>query len=67
MFKWISLGCALVATAIALWMINDIRLRSHESMENLEVITENLAEVVVDVNTLKNLSGLSSTQPEGRR
>jgi len=65
-FKWICLSCALIGSATALWMINDIRLRSHESMENLEVITENLAEVVTDVNALKNLSGLSSTKDEGR-
>lgn len=35
-------------------------------MANLEVITDNLAEVAVDINALKNLSGLSSTKDEGR-
>ena len=36
-------------------MVNDIRLRSQESMANLEVITENVADIVVDINALKNL------------
>ncbi len=66
MFKWVCLSCALLGSVLALWMINDIRMRSHESMANLETITENLAEVVIDVNALKNLSGLSSTKGEGR-
>ena len=66
MFKWTCLCCAIVVSAAGLWMINDIRMRSHESMSNLEVITENLAEVVVDINALKNLSGLSTTKETGR-
>lgn len=32
-------------------------------MAKLEVIAENLAEVLVDVNALKDLSGLSQTFP----
>ena len=66
MFKWTCLCCAILVSGAGLWMINDIRMRSHESMSNLEVITENLAEVVVDMNTLKDLSGLSSTKEAGR-
>ena len=61
MFKWTCLALVVAISSVGLWMVNDIRLRSQESMANLEVITENVADIVVDINALKNLSGLSAT------
>ena len=62
MFKWTCLALVVAISSVGLWMVNDIRLRSQESMANLEVITENVADIVVDINALKNLSALLTSK-----
>ena len=67
MFKWVCLALVVAISSVGLWMVNDIRMRSQESIANLEVITENVADIVVDIKALKNLSGLSTTRTDGGR
>ena len=68
MFRWVCLGVATIATAILLWMVNDVRTELQHSTrivnENLPLIfartqrtTETLVALSDDIRQIRNLTG----------
>lgn len=73
MFKWACLGIAVVAAAIVIWMLNDMRVQvkhTNESinerlpkiLDNVEKGTATLAQVSKDIDALRDLAGLGGTK-----
>lgn len=69
-FKWSCLALAAIATGIALWMVNDLRaevkrtnaaVQQHlpEILANAKQASETIARVSKDVESLRDLAGLS--------
>ncbi|HPF38236.1 MAG TPA: hypothetical protein P5081_13390 [Phycisphaerae bacterium] len=77
MFRWVCLGVATIATAILLWMVNDVRTELKRSTgivnENLPLIfartqrtTETLVALSDDIRQIRNLTGATDVVRDKR-
>jgi hypothetical protein len=68
-FKWVALGLATIATAIVIWMINDVRHEVKQTNElvnqhlppilaNAKQATETMARLSKDIEAMRDLAGL---------
>jgi hypothetical protein len=75
-FKWTCLALAAIAAAVVIYLVNDARLELQrtnqivhqhlpEILANAKVASETMARVSKDIESLRDLSGLSATGDRG--